>query len=200
MKRRQMLAAIAAAAAAPAALAAEASGAPKKVWPKVPEGWYGEGMYQDLAKDGTGVTAPGTEGLPTAYIAFDPQCPWCEKLHRAATPRYSKVRIIWCPVAVLNINSEPQGSMILSASDPWKKFLEHEDHFHDAAFRGLPVDQKEVWKLPEKIRAKVWTNSKIVRRNGTRTIPFGVFRTAKGEYRAIYSGMTTEDLKKVFDL
>ena len=40
MKRRQMLAAIAAAAAAPAALAAEASGAPKKVWPKVPEGWY----------------------------------------------------------------------------------------------------------------------------------------------------------------
>ena len=120
MKRRQMLAAIAAAAAAPAALAAEASGAPKKVWPKVPEGWYGEGMYQDLAKDGTGVTAPGTEGLPTAYIAFDPQCPWCEKLHRAATPLYSKVRIIWCPVAVLNINSEPQGSMILSASDPWK--------------------------------------------------------------------------------
>ena len=103
-------------------------------------------MYQDLAKDGTGVTAPGTEGLPTAYIAFDPQCPWCEKLHRAATPLYSKVRIIWCPVAVLNINSEPQGSMILSASDPWKKFLEHEDHFHDAAFRGLPVDQKEVWK------------------------------------------------------
>ena len=70
MKRRQMLAAIAAAAAAPAALAAEATGAPKKVWPKVPEGWYGEGMYQDLAKDGTGVTAPGTEGLPTAYIAL----------------------------------------------------------------------------------------------------------------------------------
>ena len=104
MKRRQMLAAIAAAAAAPAALAAEASGAPKKVWPKVPEGWYGEGMYQDLAKDGTGVTAPGTEGLPTAYIAFDPQCPWCEKLHRAATPLYSKVRIIWCPVAVLNLS------------------------------------------------------------------------------------------------
>ena len=136
MKRRQMLAAIAAAAAAPAALAAEATGAPKKVWPKVPEGWYGEGMYQDLAKDGTGVTAPGTEGLPTAYIAFDPQCPWCEKLHRAATPLYGKVRIVWCPVAVLNINSEPQGSMILSAPDPWKKFLEHEDHFHDAAFRG----------------------------------------------------------------
>ena len=135
MKRRQMLAAIAAAAAAPAALAAEASGAPKKVWLKVPEGWYGEGMYLDLAKDGTGVTAPGTEGLPTAYIAFDPQCPWCEKLHRAATPLYSKVRIIWCPVAVLNINSEPQGSMILSASDPWKKFLEHEDHFHDPLIR-----------------------------------------------------------------
>ena len=71
MKRRQMLAAIAAAAAAPAALAAEASGAPKKVWPKVPEGWYGEGMYQDLAKDGTGVTAPGTEGLPTAAGTLD---------------------------------------------------------------------------------------------------------------------------------
>ena len=71
MKRRQMLAAIAAAAAAPAALAAEASGAPKKVWLKVPEGWYGEGMYLDLAKDGTGVTAPGTEGLPTAAGTLD---------------------------------------------------------------------------------------------------------------------------------
>lgn len=43
MKRRQMLAAIAAAAAAPAALAAEASGAPKKVWLKVPKAGMGKG-------------------------------------------------------------------------------------------------------------------------------------------------------------
>lgn len=197
MKRRALLAAAAALAAASAARAEEKKA---KVWPKVPDGWYGEGMFEDLAAKGAGVFAPGAESRPVAYIAFDTQCPWCEKLHRAATPLYGEVKIIWVPVAILNVNSEPQGSMILAADDPWAKFLEHEDRFHDKDFRGLPVDQKEVWKLPAKVRQQVWDNSKIARRNGCRTIPFGVFKTKEGEYRPIYSGMTTDDLRKVFGL
>ncbi|MCG5031243.1 thioredoxin fold domain-containing protein [Mesosutterella sp. OilRF-GAM-744-9] len=197
MQRREFIAAAALAVATPAAIAAEEK---KKVWPRVPLEWYGEGMFNELAEKGSGAASPGPEGRPTAYIAFDSQCPWCEKLYRASIPLNDRIKFVWCPVAVLSINSEPQGTMILAAADPWKKFVEHEEHFHDKEFRGLPVDQKEVWKLPEKIRAKVWTNSKIVRRNGTRTIPYGVFKTRAGEYRAIYSGMTTEDLKKVCDL
>ncbi|MCI5850236.1 MAG: Tat pathway signal protein [Sutterellaceae bacterium] len=195
MKRRQILAAAAA-----TCFAAAAPAQAKKVWPKVPVGWYGEGMFEDLAAKGTGVSAPGSEGRPVAFIAFDTQCPWCEKLFKAAAPLNDRVKIVWCPVATLNINSEPQGSMILSAEDPWAKMKEHQEHFHDESFRGLPVDQKEVWKIPEKARKAVWENSKIVRRNGTRTIPFGVFKAANGEYRAIYSGMSTDDLKRVFGL
>lgn len=195
MKRRDL---IAGAAAAAALISAPARGEPgKKDWPKVPEGWWGEGMFEELAKKGWGVSAPGPEGRPVAYIAFDPQCPWCEKLHRAATPLYERFRIVWVPVAVLNVNSEPQGTMILAAPDPWGKFLEHEDRFYDKDFRGIPVDQKQVWQLPAAIRQRVWDNSKIARRNGCRTIPFGVFKAGPGDYRPIYSGMTTEDLEKV---
>ncbi len=197
MKRRDLLIAGAAVLAAGQASAEEKK---KKVWPKVPAEWYGEGVWNDLTEKGTGVVAPGPEGRPVAYIAFDTQCPWCEKLHRALEPLYRQVKVVWFPVAVLNVNSEPQGSMILSAEDPWKKFLEHEDHFLDAEFRGLKVDQKEVWKLDPAIRQKVWENSKIMRRNGTRTIPYGVFKTPDGQFVPIYSGMKTEELRKLFGL
>lgn len=199
MNRRDILA-TAVALTAVASVVVSAAEKKEKVWPKVPDGWYGEGMFDELAKKGHGVFAPGSEKRPVAYIAFDSQCPWCEKLHRAATPLYDKIKIVWVPVAVLNVNSEPQGSMILAAKDPWKKFLEHEDRFNDKDFRGIPVDQKKVWELPAQIRQQVWDNSKIVRRNGCRTIPFGVFKTATGEYRPIYSGMSTKDLRQVFGI
>ena len=200
MKRREFLAVAAVAGLPAAVMAQEKTASGKKVWPKVPQEWYGQGMYEELAAKGRGVPAPGPKDRPVAYIAFDPQCQWCERLHRAAAPLYGKVRVVWVPVAVLNVNSEPQGSMILSAPDPWSKFLENEERFHDKDFRGIPVDQKLVWQLPAEIRQRVWDNSKIVRRNGCRTVPFGVFKTSAGEYRPIYSGMTTEDLEKAFGL
>ncbi len=187
--RRRLIAAAAGAALLPAAVFA-------KDFPKVPTDWDGEGMFTQYAKDGTGVSFSGPAGRPRAFIAFDPQCPWCVKLLNAALPLREKIDFVWMPVAVLNIHSEPQGAAILSAKDPAAKLLEHEAHFKDKDFRGIRYAEKE----PVKAREAVWVNSKIFRKNACRTVPFGVFKTAAGEYRALYSGMTTDELAKVCDV
>ncbi len=186
-KRRFLLAA-GAAAVSPAAFA--------KDFPRVPTDWDGEGMFTQYAETGDGVSFAGPAGRPKAFIAFDPQCPWCVKLLAAALPLQQKIDFVWMPVAVLNIHSEPQGAAILSAKDRAAKLLEHEAHFKDKDFRGIRYAEK----LLLKAREAVWVNSKIFRKNACRTVPFGVFKTASGEYRAIYSGMTTEALEKICDV
>lgn len=168
-----------------------------KDFPRVPTDWDGEGMMQQYEEKGTGVTFAGAAGRPKAYIAFDSQCPWCVKLLAAALPLKDKVDFHWMPVAVLNIHSEPQGALILAAKDPAAKLLEHEAHFKDKDFRGLKYEKTEI---PVKMREAVWVNSKIFRKNACRTVPFGVFRTKAGEYRALYSGMTTEELAKICEV
>lgn len=144
---------------------------------------------------GTGVSFPGPAGRPVAYCAFDPQCRWCIKLLNDWMPLKDLVDVHWMPVALLNIHSEPQGAQILASKNPAKMMLEQHDHFKDPDFKGLRYD---LTKIPEKFRTAVWENSKIFRRNACRTVPYGVFKDAKGVYRPIYSGMSTEELAKLF--
>ena len=57
--------------------------------------------------------------------------------------------------------------------------MEHEAHFRDKAFKGLDVRKMT---LPFEKREKVWDNSKIFRRAGGNSVPFGVLRTTDGRY------------------
>ncbi|WP_418534497.1 hypothetical protein [Parasutterella excrementihominis] len=84
--------------------------------------------------------------------------------------------------------------MILSSSNPWEKYGEHELHFKDAGFRGLnpegiPVDQK--------YRDEVWTNAKIARWSGVTSVPLGVYKNKAGKYIPIFSGSSTEQIEEV---
>lgn len=159
-----------------------------------PPAWDGEKMFAEYAEKGCTVPTPGPEGRVEAYVAIDPQCPKSMALFRAAKPLADRLCVRWLPIAAVNFNSDPQSTMILMSEDPWKKLNEHVDHFGDEAFRGLPVDQKEVWKLPQEVRMKVWANSKLARWNGTRGLPLGVVKTRSGEYRALTAGMSTGDI------
>ena len=163
----------------------------------VPSIWDGKKMYDSFLKDGTGFSFPHKPNAPVAVVAFDTQCPDCMRLLTRIKPLLNDVDVIFYPISYMNIHSEPQATTILMSKDPCKTFEEQHEHFKDPDFRGIRYD---VSKLPEDLRNKVWTNTKLHRRSGCRAVPYGVFKNSKGEYVPFDENLTTEELKKVFEL
>lgn len=62
----------------------------------------------------------------TVYVFFDPQCPHCAALWRAAKPLKSQAKFVWIPVGLINKSSEAQGAALLAAKDPVALMDEHE--------------------------------------------------------------------------
>lgn len=163
----------------------------------VPVIWDGKKMYETFKAQGAGFSYPGPADRPVAYVAIDPQCPDCMKFTENVKPLLSKVNVIFFPIAFLNINSEPQGSTILASKEPWKKYDEQHEHFRDPEFRGIRYD---LAKLPDDLRNKVWTNTKLHRRAGCRAVPYGVFKNSKGEYKPFDENLSTEELAALFEV
>jgi hypothetical protein len=159
--------------------------------------WDGKKMYETFKAQGAGFSYPGPADRPVAYVAIDPQCPDCMKFTENVKPLLSKVNVIFFPIAFLNINSEPQGSTILASKEPWKKYDEQHEHFRDPEFRGIRYD---LAKLPDDLRNKVWTNTKLHRRAGCRAVPYGVFKNSKGEYKPFDENLSTEELAALFEV
>lgn len=197
LNRRQALQMAAAAAVCAGVGSAQAQGSNKKKAPPaspVPPGLDPKAMYEQLAEKGKGFDMkPGIEGRPVAYVVFDAQCQYCVRLWEAAKPIADKVKFVWLPVAVLNTNSEPQGAAILSAPDPVAMMERHEAAFKNV-HRGLVTDSMEI---PLAAREDVWSNSRIFRRTGGRSVPYGILKNAKGEFRLIPDALRTEELKKL---
>ena len=164
----------------------------------VPMIWDGKKMYESFEKDGTGISSKGPAGRPKAYVAFDTQCRDCWHLHRRLEPFMDKIEFVFCPISFMNIHSEPQATTILIDKDPLAKLEEHFAHFADIEFRGIRYGLVE--KLPVDVRDKVWTNTKLHRRAGCRAVPYGVFKNSKGQYLPFDERLTTEELKKLFEL
>ena len=163
----------------------------------VPVIWDGKKMWETFEKDATGFAFPSVKGSPKAYVAFDSQCPDCIRLFERIKPILNRVNLIWCPVAFLNIHSDPQGALMLIDQDPAAKFMEQHDHFRDSGFRGFRYD---ITKIPEDVRNKVWTNTKLHRRCGCRAVPYGVYRNTKGQYIPFDENLSTLELSALFEL
>ena len=191
ISRRKALLGAAALAAVVAAPATQAEPA------NVPVIWDGKKMWETFEKDATGFAFPSKKGSPKAYVAFDPQCPDCIRLFERVKPILDRVNLLWCPVAFLNIHSDPQGAMMLMDKDPAAKFMEQHDHFRDPDFRGFRYD---ITKIPEEVRNKVWQNTKLHRRSGCRAVPYGVYKNKKGEYVPFDENLRTSELSKLFEL
>lgn len=189
LSRRSILGILGATAVLPCAVSAAPA--------NVPPIWDGKKMYESFAEKGVGFSYPGTDGLPVAYVAFDTQCPDCMRLQSRIKPLLSKVKVVWCPIAYINIHSEPQGAKILSAKNPWKELEAQHEHFKDPDFRGIRYDHG---KLSEEVRNQVWTNTKLHRRCGCRAVPYGVFKNSKGEYLPFDENLTTEELASLFEI
>ena len=84
-----------------------------------------------------------------------------------------------------------------ASKEPWKKYDEQHEHFRDPEFRGIRYD---LAKLPDDLRNKVWTNTKLHRRAGCRAVPYGVFKNSKGEYKPFDENLSTEELAALFEV
>ena len=163
----------------------------------VPVIWDGKKMWETFEEKAVGFAFPHEDGAPKAYVTFDSQCPDCIRLFDRVKPLLPKLNLIWCPIAFLNVHSEPQGASILAAPEPWKKLLEQHEHFRDADFRGFKYIPMEI---PMKSREDVWTNTKLARRAGCRAVPYGVYKTPKGEYLPFDENLTTAEFALLFGL
>lgn len=195
VNRRQLLTLAAAGLAASAAQAQTPAPAPAApAVPGAPPGMDVKAMYEQFAEKGKGFDMkPGAATRPAVYVVFDPQCPYCTQLWEAAKPLADKVRFVWLPVAVLNPHSEPQGAAILSAPDPVAMMERHESAMKNP-HRGLVT---EGMVIPMGAREDVWSNSRIFRRTGGRSVPWGVFKNAKGEFGVIPDALKTEQLRQL---
>lgn len=118
-------------------------------------------------------------------------------LQKRIKPLEKYIHVIYYPISYLNIHSEPQATTILTSLDPYKVFEQQHEHFKDPDFRGIRYD---ISKLPESVRSKVWTNTKIHRRVGCRAVPYGVFKTPDGKYLPFDENLTTAELAKLFGI
>lgn len=199
LNRRNLLALFGMSLVSSVAVAADEK-AKKHEWakkPDIPTDFNPEEFFVELMEKGEGVALPtNKEGQMTVRMVFDSQCPWCVWQFKEFLPFVNQINFIWYPVAVLNPWSELQGAAILSASSPYETFMEHEKHFKDPDFRGLDVRGKE---YPFEKRQAVWNNSKVARRSGVRTVPFGVLQTREGKFVPL-NEIKTADFAKLTGL
>ena len=191
MQRRSVLTAMGLCAVAAAATPAAAEPM------QVPVIWDGKKMWDTFSENAIGFSKPGRAGRARAYVAFDTQCSDCIRLLKHIRPLLDDIDVVWCPVAFMGIHSEPQGATMLASRDPWAKFVEHHDTFVGRKPRGITYDARA---LSEEVRTAVWTNTKLHRRCGCRSVPFGVFKNSRGEYCPFDNNLTRDELKKLFEL
>lgn len=79
-----------------------------------------------IAAEAKGFTVGSEMSVRRVYVFFDPQCPHCAALWKAAKPLKSQARFIWIPVGLLNATSSVQGAAILAAADPIAAMDQHE--------------------------------------------------------------------------
>ena len=79
-----------------------------------------------VTQDATGFSAGSAMSARVVYVFFDPQCPHCSALWRAAQPLTAQARFVWIPVQLLNDTSRTQGAALLAAADPVAAMNAHE--------------------------------------------------------------------------
>ena len=79
-----------------------------------------------VAQEATGFSAGSAMSARVMYVFFDPQCPHCSALWRAAQPLTAQARFVWIPVQLLNDTSRAQGAALLAAADPVAAMNAHE--------------------------------------------------------------------------
>ena len=149
----------------------------------------------ETASRGTGFVVGQAMAVRTLLVFFDPQCPHCATLWKAATPLRDRIRMVWMPVAFIAPSSAPQGAMLLAAQDGAALMDQHESLL--AAGRGGLT----AMGADEALMAKVKANTAVWRSLNATSVPHLVYRAgATGPYGVQSGGMPTEELARALGL
>ncbi|WP_020205174.1 thioredoxin fold domain-containing protein [Cupriavidus sp. WS] len=139
-----------------------------------------------------GFSAGNLLSAKKVYVFFDPQCPHCGELWKAATPLMSSVHFTWIPVALLTPErSAQQGAALLDSKDAVKTMNSHEATLATAQ-RGLDTAGMA---LPEQALAQVKANTEYFLRLGITSVPFVVFAGEGGQAQTFEGALSTDALK-----
>jgi thiol:disulfide interchange protein DsbG len=126
-----------------------------------------------IEAEATGFVVGSPMSARTVYVFFDPQCPHCAALWRAAKPLKPQAKFVWIPVALLGKTSEGQGAAMLAAKDPVALMDEHEESL--SAKKGGISAMGDL----DAQRALVGKNTGLMNRFGLASVPSIVARHAQ---------------------
>lgn len=136
---------------------------------------------ETIAAEAQGFSLGSTMAARTAYVFFDPQCPHCAALWRAAQPLKSQARFVWIPVGILNEKSTQQGAALLAAPDPVAAMNQHEALLQQQG--GIATGT-----VGEAQREAVKRNTELFTRYGFASVPTVVAKHAQTGEQVVIEG------------
>jgi thiol:disulfide interchange protein DsbG len=112
----------------------------------------------------------------TVYVFTDTECPYCHKLWASMRPYLgpdSKVQVRYVVVAVINEDSEPRATAILSAKNPAAELTRHEQTYAQGGIAKATVARAD-------ISAKLDSNMELMVQFGLRGTPSIIYLDATG--------------------
>lgn len=152
--------------------------------------------YDAVAKDAKGFTVGALMAANAVYVLFDPQCPHCGALWKAALPLHSKAKFVWAPVSLMGAKSLPQGAALLQASDPVATMNAHETSLL-AGQGGMSASAS----VPSEIAASIKFNTSLLDSLGADSVPFIVAKNARtGQIVTRAGSMDTQALAELLGI
>ena len=133
-----------------------------------------EVSVQAVATQAKGFTVGSFMSAHTVYVFFDPQCPHCGHLWQASIPLHKKIKFVWVPVAWINASSLPQGSALLTATNPVDLMTEHEASLLSGK-GGISAPASITPEIEKSIKA----NTALLNSFGAESVPFVVAKNAR---------------------
>ena len=137
--------------------------------------------------------ADGNKNAPRVIYTFtDPNCPYCNKFWNDARPwiKSGKVQLRHVMVAILTPTSPGKAAALLAAKDPQAALTQHEQQHAKGGVKPLS-------QVPEKIRAQLEANQKLMQQLGSSATPTIFYKDASGNLQKMQGAPSAEMLTKI---
>lgn len=135
----------------------------------------------------------GNKKAPRIVYTFtDPNCPYCNKFWNDARPwiKAGKVQLRHVMVGILGPTSPGKAAALLAAKDPQAALTQHEQQHAKGGVKPLS-------KVPEKTRAQLEANQKLMQQLGSSATPTIFYKDASGNMQKLQGAPSPEMLARI---